>query len=92
MFPTLHVSLDGADPVTIETQSLDFWTYEDLVAKDPRAKTSEHGMRLCIAFINIEGRDPKNLEEVKMWAREHRARVEIGRDVDPTPSDHGEGS
>jgi hypothetical protein len=93
MFPQLHVYLDDqAEPRIIETQSLDFWTYEDLVAKDPRAKTSEHGMRLTIAFLNVEGRDPKNLDEVKLWAREHRARITLGRDVDPTQSDHDEDS
>lgn len=93
MFPQLNVYLDGSDQArVIETQSLDFWTYEDLVAKDPRAKTSEHGMRLTIAFLNIEGREPKNLEEVKLWAREHKARVTIGADVDPTQSDLDDGS
>ena len=93
MFPQLKIYLDGStEPTTVETTSLDFWTYEDLVAKDPRAKQSEHGMRLTIAFLHTEGRDPKNLEEVKMWAREHQARIVIGRDVDPTQSDPEEGS
>lgn len=88
MFPQLNVYLDGAtEPTTVETTSLDFWTYEDLVAKVPNGITSEHGMRLTIAFLHSEGRDPKNLEEVKLWAREHQARVTLGRDVDPTQSD-----
>lgn len=89
MFPILNVYLDGStERRDIETTSLDFWIYEDLVAKDPRAKTSEHGMRLTIAFLHVEGRDPKNLEEVKQWARDRQARVTVGRDVDPTQSDH----
>ena len=93
MFPQLNVYLDDNDEATsLDTTSLDFWTYEELVAKDPRAKTSEHGMRLTIAFIHCEGRDPKNLEEVKNWARERKARVIVGRDVDPTRSDPGDDS
>lgn len=92
MFPQLNVYLDDDEPITVDTTSLDFWTYEDLVAKDPRAKTSEHGMRLTIAFLHCEGRDPKNLEEVKTWARAHRVRVVVGRDVDPTQSDPGDDS
>lgn len=92
MFPQLNVYLDDDEPTTVDTTSLDFWTYEDLVAKDPRAKTSEHGMRLTIAFLHCEGRDPKNLEEVKTWARAHKVRVVVGRDVDPTQSDPGDDS
>lgn len=93
MFPQLKIYLDGStEPATVETTSLDFWTYEDLVAKDPRAKQSEHGMRLTIAFLHTEGRDPKNLEEVKMWAREHQARVTLGPVADPTQSDPDEDS
>jgi len=93
MFPQLNVYLDDSDEATsVDTMSLDFWTYEELVAKDPRAKTSEHGMRLTIAFIHCEGRDPKNLEEVKTWARTRKARVVVGKDVDPTQSDRGEDS
>ena len=93
MFPQLNVYLDGAtEPTMVETTSLDFWTYEDLVAKVPNGKTSEHGMRLTIAFLHSEGRDPRNLEEVKIWAREHQARVTLGPVVDPTQSDPDEGS
>lgn len=85
MFPQLKVYLDDStDPTVVETISMDFWTYEEIVAKDPRAKTSEHGMRLTIAFLHCEGREPKNLEEVKMWAREHKARVVVGDQADPT--------
>lgn len=85
MFPSLTVWVDDqAEPTVIETTSLDFWTYEELVGKQPNGKTSEHGMRLTVAFIHLNDRDPKNLEEVKMWAREHKARVIVGRDVDPT--------
>jgi len=92
MFPQLKVYLDGAtEPKVVETISMDFWTYEEIVAKDPRAKTSEHGMRLTVAFIHCEGRDPKNLEEVKMWARTHQVRVIVGDTADPTRPGPGEG-
>lgn len=91
MFPQLNVYLDdSAEPTRLETVSMDFWTYEELVAKDPRAKTSEHGMRLTIAFIHCQGRDPKNLEEVKIWARERKVRVVVGQASDPTQSDPGD--
>ena len=91
MFPQLNVYLDDqAEPTRLETLSMDFWTYEELVAKDPRAKTSEHGMRLTIAFIHCQGRDPKNLEEVKVWARERKVRVVVGQASDPTRSDPGD--
>lgn len=93
MFPELQIYLDGStDPVTVETSNLDFWTYEDLLGKVPNGKSSEHGMRLTIAFLHVQGRDPKNLEEVKIWAREHNVRVTLGRDADPTQSDHEDGS
>ena len=87
MFPKLSVYMDGKpEPTVIETTSLDFWTYEELQARQPNARTSEHGMRLTVAFLHTEGRDPKNLEEVKMWAREHRVQVVVGDDADPTRS------
>jgi hypothetical protein len=86
MFPQLNVYLDGSTTAkTIETCSLDFWTYEELIGKVPNGKTSEHGMRLTVAFLHCEGRDPKNLEEVKIWAREHRVQVTVGEDANPTP-------
>jgi hypothetical protein len=92
MFPQLKVYLDDStEPKVIETISMDFWSYEEIVAKDPRAKTSEHGMRLTVAFIHCEGREPKNLEEVKMWARERKARVIVGDQADPTQPGPGEG-
>lgn len=92
MFPQLKVYLDDAtEPKVLETMSMDFWTYEEIVAKDPRAKTSEHGMRLTVAFIHCEGRDPKNLEEVKIWARAHKVRVIVGDTADPTQPGPGEG-
>lgn len=92
MFPQLKVYLDDStDPKVVETISMDFWTYEEIVAKDPRAKTSEHGMRLTVAFLHCEGREPKNLEEVKMWARERKARVIVGDQADPTQPGRGDG-
>ena len=93
MFPDLNIYMDGqTTPTTVETCNIDFWVYEDLLGKVPNGKTSENGMRLTVAFLHIEGRDPKNLEEVKLWAREHKVRVTVGPDVDPTQSDHDGGS
>lgn len=85
MFPQLNVYLDGnTQPEIIDTVSLDFWTYEELLARVPNGKTSEHGMRLTVAFIHCEGRDPKNLEEVKLWARQHKVQVTVGQEANPT--------
>lgn len=85
MYPQLNIYLDDAtEPLTAETTSMDFWVYEELVDK-ARAKTSEHGMRLAIAYIHATGTEPKSLDEVKAWARERKARVTIGDDARPTP-------
>lgn len=84
MYPQLNIHLDDQpEPIVAETTSLDFWVYEELVDK-AKAKTSEHGMRLAIAYIHATGTEPKTLDEVKAWAREHRVRVEIGPDARPT--------
>ncbi|MFZ9967655.1 MAG: hypothetical protein ACO3IN_11750 [Steroidobacteraceae bacterium] len=88
MFPQLNVYLDDSMTAqVIDTTSVDFWTYEDLVAKVPNGKTSEHGMRLTVAFLHCEGRDPRNLEEVKMWGREHKVKVTLGEAPNPTQSE-----
>ena len=81
MYPQLNVYLDGeTEPRIVEAISADFWTYEDIAGPKP----SETGMRLTIAYIHVEGKDPKTVAEVRTWARERRAVVTIGAAVDPT--------
>lgn len=83
MFPQLNIYLDGASEATVvQPTSVDFWAYEDLAG----AKTSETAMRLTVAFLHIEGREPKNLGEVKAWARDRRVIVTLGEAPDPTQS------
>ena len=84
MYPQLNIYQDDKpEPLVAETTSLDFWVYEELVDK-AKAKTSEHGMRLTIAYIHATGLEPKTLDEVKIWAREHHVRVDLGPAARPT--------
>ena len=69
-------------------RSLDLWTAEAL--QDP--KSSEHGTRLIAAYCQIVGKEPKNLTEVKAWARENEVRVVLGSQVDPTQTALGDAS
>lgn len=81
MYPQLNVYLDGAlEPTVVNLISDDVWCYEDIAG----SKTSETGMRLTVAFRHLEGRDPKNIAEVRAWAREHAVIVTIGEPADPT--------
>lgn len=82
----LEIYMDGnAEPVIAPIQSLGFWVYDELreAAKKP---ASEHGLRLTLAYLEVTGQDPKNLGEVKEWAREHRVTVAMAEPPDPTQS------
>ena len=86
LFPQLNIFLDGAEePQTVYATSADFWAYEELVEKS-RAKSTETGMRLTIAYIAVHGSEPSTLGVVKEWAREHRVLVTLGDPVRPTQS------
>ena len=81
MYPQLNVYLDGKpDPHVVEAISDDFWTYEDIAGPKP----SETGTRLTIAYIHLEGKQPKSVAEVRAWAKERKVVVVIGAAVDPT--------
>lgn len=84
MFPQLNIYLDGStDPVVVQTTSMDFWTYEELAAKH-KSPTSEHGMRLTVAYAHIEGKEPHSFADVKAWAKMHKVQVTLGESPDPT--------
>ena len=86
IFPKLNIFLDGAEePTVCEATSADFWAYEELVEKS-RAKSTETGMRLTVAYIAVHGTEPKDLGTVKEWARNHRVLVTLGEPVRPTQS------
>ena len=89
MFPQLNIHIkDQAEPVEVETTSLDLWTAEELQG----AKSTEHGTRLICAYCHIVGKEPKNVAEVKQWARENEVRITLGKAPDPTLSDPGDDS
>ena len=91
MFPVLDVYLDGATvPVQVQTTSLMMWTYEDLTGK-PIGKSSEHGLRLTLAYIGVTDLEPPTLADVKAWAKEHAVSVTIGDDITPTKPAHTAG-
>jgi hypothetical protein len=88
MFPQLNIYLDGSkEPIVVQTTSMDFWTYEELAAKH-KTPTSEHGMRLTVAYSHVEGKDPHSFADVKAWAKMHQAQVTLGEAPDPTQPDH----
>lgn len=86
MFPTLTVTTITGETV-VEVTSLDLWVAESLQDKS----TSEHGTRLIVAYMHAEGKEPKNLAEVKAWARENEVRVVMGTAPDPTQTGPSEG-
>ena len=84
MQPQLDVWLDGnPDPVTVPIQSLGFWVYDELRER-VKSPSSEHGLRLTLAYVEIVDADPKNLSDIKAWAREHKVSVVMREAPDPT--------
>jgi len=83
---TLDVYLDGnPTPVQVTPIALYFWEYEQT------GESAEYGLRLWCAFSDIEERSPKNIPELKEWARKRKVLVELGADVDPTLKEVGAG-
>ena len=72
MFPKLKITLEGLEPQIVHITQADMWTYEEL----SNGTTTEHGMRLTLAYCALEG-EPKNLTQVKKWAREKNVMVEV---------------
>lgn len=88
MQPKLDVWLDEqTDPQTVPIHSLGFWVYDEL-AERAHSPSSEHGLRLTLAYIEIVEKEPETLAEVKAWAREHKVTVTMAEAPDPTPSGH----
>jgi len=42
---------------------------------------------LTLAYIGVTGKEPKNLAEIRTWARENKVQVDVGKSVDPTGPD-----
>ena len=85
MYPTLEITVEGKEPLKVETLPVDFMMYEEIQGNKP---TSEQALRLTIAYFYIEGKEPLNLKQVKDWARATRARVELVTETaNPTQSE-----
>lgn len=85
MYPQLDVYVDEAEqPTVIQPLTVDFEVAESLY---PSGNVTDNGLKLVVAYCQIEGKEPKNVAEVRAWARAHRVRVIVGRQPDPTPSD-----
>lgn len=83
--PQLNVWLDGnTEPQAVTLQSLGFWVYDELREK-AKSPSSEHGLRLTLAYIEITGDEPKTLADVKEWAKAHKVTVTMVEPPDPTP-------
>ena len=82
MFPKLKITLEGSEPQIVHITQADMWTYEEL----SNGTTTEHGMRLVLAYCTLEG-EPKNLAQVKKWAREKNVLVEVEGTSEPFPSE-----
>ena len=85
MYPQLNIYLDEADEAAvIQPLTVDFEVAESLY---PSGNVTDNGLKLVVAYCHIEGKEPKNVAEVRAWARAHKVRVIVGRQPDPTPSD-----
>lgn len=85
MQPKLNIWLDEAEQAqTVPIHSLGFWVYDEL-AERAHSPSSEHGLRLTLAYIEVVGKEPETLSEVKAWAREHKVTVTMAEPPDPTP-------
>ena len=82
MFPKLKITLEGSEPQILQITQADMWTYEEL----SNGNTTEHGMRLTLAYCTLEG-EPKTLAQVKKWAREKNVMVEVEGTSTPFPSE-----
>ena len=87
MYENLHVFMDGSTtPVVVEPLTVDVWTYNDLADK-AKAKLTMAPMQLTIAYCQLVDAEPKTLDIIRKWAREHRVTIEVAEAVDPTQSD-----
>jgi len=85
MYPQLNIYLDDdSEPTVVQPLTVDFEVAETLY---PSGQVTDNGLRLVVAYCHIEGKEPKTVAEVRGWARTRKARVMVGSEPDPTPSD-----
>lgn len=84
MYPQLNIYLDEATEATvIQPLTVDFEVAESLY---PSGNVTDNGLKLVVAYCQIEEKEPKNVAEVRAWARARKVRVIVGREPDPTQS------
>lgn len=84
MYPQLEIYMDDAtEPRTVQPLTVDFDLYEETIGAK---KATDAGLRLFVAYIHIEGKEPRNMTEVRAWGREHRVQIMLGQAPDPTRS------
>ena len=81
----MDVYLDGQpEPLEVTVLSADLMVYDDINVK---GRNSQAAMMLTCAYITVEGKDPKSLNEVKTWGRERQVACMVKTDMpDPTRS------
>jgi hypothetical protein len=83
MWTTLNVyQFEDPTPVIVEPLTVDFEEYEEMVGE----KETKNGQKLFIAYIHLVGSSPKNMREVREWARSSRVRIILGEAPGPTLS------
>ncbi|HEY7823848.1 MAG TPA: hypothetical protein VIG24_13480 [Acidimicrobiia bacterium] len=89
MYPQLEIYLDDStEPTIVQPLTVDFEVAEMLY---PGGNVTDSGLRLVVAYCHVEGKEPKNTAEVRVWARERKARIMVGKEPDPTQSDQSDG-
>ena len=84
MQPQLNVWIDGnTEPVKVPIQSLGLWCYDELRER-AHMPVSEAGLRLTLAYIELEDKEPETLAEIKQWAKAHKVTVMLAESPDPT--------
>jgi len=90
MYPQLDIYLDDAtEATTVQPLTVDFEVAESLY---PSGNVTDNGLKLVVAYCQVEGKEPKTIAEVRAWARAHKVRVIVGREPDPTQSEASDGS
>lgn len=85
MYPQLEIYLDDSTEATVvQPLTVDFEAAESLY---PGGEATDNGLKLVVAYCHIEGKEPKNLTEVRQWARARKVRVIVGAAPDPTRSE-----
>lgn len=85
MYPQLNIYLDdNNEPTVVQPLTVDFEVAESLYSG---SNVTDNGLKLVVAYCQIEGKEPKAIAEVRAWARARKVRVIVGKEPDPTQSE-----